>query len=217
MIKVSGIYQIQSKIKPNRIYIGSSVHIIKRWNNHCFYLKKNNHGSSKLQRHYNKYGINDLGFSVLLFCEEGELLESEQFFIDTLNPFFNTSPIAGSSFRGLSHTEETKQKQSKSMLGKNTGKRSRESIEKQRISCTGKRASEETKQKMRDAWRKRSPMKKETKIKISKAKIKYNIPRPSDMNDVEYKKYRARVLRRNVFSIDIYIRMPKDNKLKTKF
>jgi hypothetical protein len=34
MEKISSIYQIQSKIKPERIYIGSAVNIKHRWGIH---------------------------------------------------------------------------------------------------------------------------------------------------------------------------------------
>ena len=61
----SGIYKIESKIKPERIYIGSSVNIIARWKNHLYELRKNKHRNNKLQNHYNKYGESDLLFSIM--------------------------------------------------------------------------------------------------------------------------------------------------------
>ncbi|TSA56914.1 hypothetical protein D4R42_02645 [bacterium] len=44
----TGIYKIQSKVKPNRIYIGSSTNINKRKNTHFEQLRKNTHHSLKL-------------------------------------------------------------------------------------------------------------------------------------------------------------------------
>jgi hypothetical protein len=88
-MKISGIYKIQSTIKPERIYIGSSANISKRWKNHIYDLRNNNHHSRKLQRHYNKYGEGDLFFSVLLGCDKADLISIEQYFIDTYFPYFN--------------------------------------------------------------------------------------------------------------------------------
>jgi len=130
MTKQSGIYKIQSKCKPYRIYIGSTYDIPKRWKAHLCALKRKGHHSTKLQRHYNKYGIVDLQFSILLTCEIGDLLKTEQYFIDCYNPYFNECQVAGSvlgrkaslstiekmkqrrgnknPFFGKHHTEETK-------------------------------------------------------------------------------------------------------------
>jgi len=80
-IVMTGIYQIQSKCKPERIYIGSAVSIKSRKNCHLWELAKQRHKNKKLQRHYNKYGRNDLEFTVLTGCNKEELIKTEQFFI----------------------------------------------------------------------------------------------------------------------------------------
>lgn len=104
----TGIYKIQSKVKPERIYIGSAINIKKRWNIHLCDLKHNRH-NFKLQRHYNKYGESDLQFSVLLGCEKSELIINEQFFIDSYNPYFNCCKIAGNC-TGIRHSKESREK-----------------------------------------------------------------------------------------------------------
>jgi group I intron endonuclease len=96
-MKISGIYQIQSKIKPERIYIGSGVNIQSRWWYHARKLRNNIHDNKRLQNHYNKYGVEDLVYSVLLSCDRDSLISTEQFFIDALNPFFNICKTAGST------------------------------------------------------------------------------------------------------------------------
>lgn len=106
---MTGIYKIQSKLKPERFYIGSGVDIKKRWYQHSFRLKNDKHHSTKLQRHTNKYGINDLDFSVIVECNKESLLTYEQFYIDSLIPYFNECKIAGSPL-GFKHSEETKAK-----------------------------------------------------------------------------------------------------------
>src|SRR3990167_6507508 len=116
MEKVSGIYKITSKIKPERVYIGSAVNINKRWNTHLFDLRKNKHHSSKLQRHYNKYGEFDLVFSIIVTCEKEELIKEEQIFMYLYKPYFNTCKIAGSTL-GHKHSEESRRKMGVSGIG----------------------------------------------------------------------------------------------------
>ena len=152
-MKISGIYKIQSLIKPERFYIGSAINISQRWITHLSHLKKNKHHSIKFQRHYNKYGRADLAFSILIGCDKGNLLPNEQFFIDVYNPYFNTCKIAGSNY-GFKHSEESNQKNSKSNKGRepwNKGKKgvySEEALIKMAKAKEGGRASVETKKKM---------------------------------------------------------------------
>lgn len=117
MKDLSGIYKIQSKRKPERIYIGSAKNVRKRWVRHKVDLKNNAHGSSKLQRHYNKYGKDDFKFVLLVECNPEELIQTEQFFIDSYNPFFNTCPKAYSP-AGRPIKDETREKLRKANLGK---------------------------------------------------------------------------------------------------
>ncbi len=115
-MEISGIYQIQSKVKPERIYIGSAVNIKRRWNNHKNELRKNIHGNKKLQNHFNKYGESDLIFSVLLGCEKERLITNEQFFFDTYPIYFNECLKAHSPF-GRKVSKETRDKISKANKG----------------------------------------------------------------------------------------------------
>lgn len=93
---MTGIYKIESKKKPNRYYIGSGINIYRRKRDHFNQLNENKHCNKKLQNHFNKYGKDDLRFSVLIICEKNELLSFEQYFIDAYNPFFNICRKAGS-------------------------------------------------------------------------------------------------------------------------
>ena len=105
-MKISAIYKIQSKIKPNRFYIGSAININHRRDCHLHDLRNNKH-NNKLQRHYNKYKESDLEFLIIEPCLPEFLTTREQYYIDTLKPYFNILPVAGSSL-GYKHTEETK-------------------------------------------------------------------------------------------------------------
>lgn len=113
----TGIYKIKS-ISTNRVYIGSAVNITRRWNRHKRDLSKNKHHSIFLQRHYNKYGIEDLEFSIIKYCNKKSLLVEEQFYLDTLSCEFNICKIAGSCYE-LKRSEEFKKKISILTSGKN--------------------------------------------------------------------------------------------------
>ena len=94
-MKISGIYKIESKIKSERLYIGSAININRRWIIHLYDLKNNKHHSNKLQNHYNKYGKDDLIFSIIEECPISKLLIREQYYMDLKSPYFNECKIAG--------------------------------------------------------------------------------------------------------------------------
>jgi len=105
-MKIRGIYKIQSKIKPECIYIGSSEHIYNRWSAHRRHMFYNKHKNTKMQNHYNKYGLDDFIFEVIEDCSLEEKLSREQYYIDTLNPWFNINLVAGNT-TGRKFSEET--------------------------------------------------------------------------------------------------------------
>lgn len=147
-MKNSGIYIIKSIQKPERFYIGSAVNMQKRRNVHFHSLNNKKHHSPKLQRHFDKYGINDLEFLVLEYCDRQLLLNKEQFYINTLSPYFNCSLTAGSRM-GCRASKETKLK----------------------LSISHKNMSEEGRRNISIAskGRKHKPMTDEVKNKISLA------------------------------------------------
>lgn len=115
---MTGIYKIESIIRPKKIYIGSAKDIKKRWREHRNLLLTNKHENKRLQNHYNKYGNDDFKYSVLIECEPDTkmLLDKEQFFIDAYNPFFNICKKAACP-PGITHTEETRKRLSERMKG----------------------------------------------------------------------------------------------------
>jgi group I intron endonuclease len=124
-MRISGIYKIQSRIKPERVYIGSAGNIYQRFAEHRSDLLTQSHGNPKLQRHYNKYGLADLRFSVITGCSRDTLIAYEQFYIDVLDPYFNICKTAGSNIgrepwnKGKTLSEEHKRNIGKSMSGEN--------------------------------------------------------------------------------------------------
>lgn len=89
------VYIISSIIHDDRIYIGSTINFNKRISSHINDLKANRHHSITLQRHFNLYGIDDIYFYIVEeLKQEDNMCEIEQFYIDNLKPFFNTSTFA---------------------------------------------------------------------------------------------------------------------------
>ena len=104
--KQAGIYSITSKINGKR-YVGSASRFCIRWGIHISNLRKNKHHSQHLQNHFNKYGEDDLVFSILEVVERGELslndfkqllLDKEQTYLNNWNEcHFNCLKTAGSN------------------------------------------------------------------------------------------------------------------------
>jgi len=167
-MEISGIYQIQSKIKPERCYIGSAINIKNRWTNHLWNLQENKHGSIKLQRHFNKYGESDLVFIIVELCFPEFMTAREQYYINKLKPWFNISKIADSRL-GCKHSEETKRKMSKAAKGRISNRKGVKLSEetKQKLSKANKCPSAEIRKKISEA-NKGHIVTKETRKKISK-------------------------------------------------
>ncbi|MBU1060723.1 MAG: glycosyltransferase, partial [Proteobacteria bacterium] len=162
----SGVYRIKNN-KNGKVYIGSAANFSRRFSEHLRMLKRNDHENNHLQRSWDKYGEENFSLDILMFCEEKNLLEHEQVFIDECKKdlgwrmMFNMNPSASSRLGGVV-TEETKAKMSESKQGENN-------------SFYGKKHSEESKEKMRQsslgqkAWNKGIPHTEETKAKIGNA------------------------------------------------
>ena len=74
VIYMIGIYKITNKINQ-KIYIGQSVNIERRWKEHC----RNN--TSLIGKAIHKYGKNNFIFEVLIECDIYNLNTKEEFFI----------------------------------------------------------------------------------------------------------------------------------------
>lgn len=70
---VQGIYQIKN-LKNDKVYIGSSKAIYKRWHDHKRDLKNNRHANSYLQASWVKYGEECFKFSILEKIEDSSKL-----------------------------------------------------------------------------------------------------------------------------------------------
>jgi group I intron endonuclease len=78
----AGIYKITSQIN-HKIYVGESHNLSRRLTRHKADLKYGTHNNPYLQRHVNKYGLNDLLFEVIeeLPPVHDVLLEREAYWI----------------------------------------------------------------------------------------------------------------------------------------
>ena len=159
---ISGVYKITSVIKPDRCYVGSSKNIYKRWEQHLTSLKKNKHHSSKLQRHFNKYGKNDLQFCILIRCDISDLISTEQHFIDIHSPYLNGNPTAYNN-GGYKQGEKEILRKRKALTGANNPNYGKKFSDQHR-----KRLSESMMGRV-GVW-KGKKLSEETKAKISKAK-----------------------------------------------
>jgi len=89
-----GIYCIEV---GEKVYVGSSQNVAKRWNEHRKLLEAGTHYNLKLQRSWTKHGPGE--FAIIETCERVKLIEREQFWIDELRCVelgLNLSPTAGS-------------------------------------------------------------------------------------------------------------------------
>ena len=106
-----GIYKIRNLIN-NKIYVGSTKNIKARWAKHKALLRHNKHQNTHLQNAWNKYGEGAFVFEVIEECRIENLISREQFFINSLNPDYNQTAIAGK----VEMTPEMRNRLSKSVL-----------------------------------------------------------------------------------------------------
>ena len=119
--KICGVYMITSKT-TGKIYIGSSININTRWNQHINKLNKNLHGNIHLQNAWNKYGQEDFIFEIIEKCNENELRDREQYYIDKTKCTDHTIGYNIMPKTNMSEiSDETKDKISNTLKGKFIG------------------------------------------------------------------------------------------------
>jgi group I intron endonuclease len=129
-----GIYKITSP--TNRIYIGQSVDIEKRFKSYKKMYQKNS-GQTRLYRSFLKHGVNNHIFEIICICDESELNVKERYYQD----FFECISKKGLNCR-LTKTNDK------------SGKVSEETLLKMVIASTGnthwlgKKHTQETKNKI---------------------------------------------------------------------
>jgi group I intron endonuclease len=161
MFDQAGVYAIVNRVN-DKMYIGSSVNMTKRWIKHRHELRKGTHHCQPLLRSFAKYGIDALSFEVVEFVSDPDkLIAREQQWIDLFRPAYNTCQIAGSA-RGVKRSGETKQKLSVALTGNRNPagfKHSDETRQKLSVLAKTRTYSAETRAKMAAAklGKKQSP------------------------------------------------------------
>lgn len=104
------VYKISNDI-DGKFYIGSTNNLIKRYYTHINHIRTNKNTCVKLIRAVIKHGEDNFKFEIVCECPVDKILETEQEYIDILQPHYNIAKIAGSNL-GIKRTEEVKQKKS---------------------------------------------------------------------------------------------------------
>jgi hypothetical protein len=102
-----GVYKIYHVAKADTFYIGSASGnrdvkacqkgFYRRFLEHLHHLEHNKHHSKYLQNVVNKYGIEGLRFEIIEVVDSADrvhILEREQYYLDLLNPNYNSSKVA---------------------------------------------------------------------------------------------------------------------------
>lgn len=93
----AGVYIIENKVN-GKFYIGSSVHVARRFKSHRHALKNHLKSPPKLQGAWDKYGAEAFVMRQIVACRAEDVLMYEQLLIDGMNPYYNTRPVAESNF-----------------------------------------------------------------------------------------------------------------------
>jgi len=115
-----GVYTITSR-KTSKVYVGSSVRTADRWRVHRRDLRKGGHGNVHLQRHADKYGVEDLVFEVVrVEPNPTRRLGFEEVLIAGLvgPACFNQATSAKAPMTGRKHSPETRAKMSATAKGR---------------------------------------------------------------------------------------------------
>jgi group I intron endonuclease len=99
-------------------YVGSSWKMSRRKTEHIRMLNQGKHHNKRLQGAWSKYGPECFSYSVLEVCERDALRDREQYWIDTLRPWFNLTYSATAPMAGRNHSAETCAQMSKTRTGK---------------------------------------------------------------------------------------------------
>lgn len=83
-----GVYELFNLVNGKR-YVGSSINIYNRLNEHLYNLKNNKAHNKHLQSAWNKYGEENFIYNVLEFCNEDLQFKREQYYIDCIHPEYN--------------------------------------------------------------------------------------------------------------------------------
>lgn len=165
-----GVFEIRN-IVTGQVYIGYSIDLKHRetWYFRQLINGRLNKKCSALQSSFNKYGEENFQFNILEYCDEENLIQTKQIWMDcfksynketgfnsyltadcsTYNNEFRKSKENNKNALGLIHSEETRKRMSILRKGKKLPPFSEEHKKNISLSKKGKKASEETKERQR--------------------------------------------------------------------
>ena len=91
---ISAVYKITNTVTKD-FYIGSSKDVKHRWACHKCLSKWKEYPNNPLYLNMKKYGIDNFDFQILAEVEIDRLKETEQKFIETLKPTYNSNNANG--------------------------------------------------------------------------------------------------------------------------
>lgn len=158
-----GIYGIRNLIN-GKTYIGKTgMNFGDRWDSHRSLLNSGKHDNPHLQKAWNKYRQDNFEFIVIEDCEVDELSDREKYYIKLYKNMGLAYNIHDGGDEGYN-------------LGKHLSEETKRKIgDRNRINGFGRKASDETKEKMSKSHKgkKYAPMSEDGKQNIQRAQQKY--------------------------------------------
>ena len=92
--KISAVYKITNTVTKD-FYIGSSNNVKHRWACHKCPSRWNKNLNNQMYKDMQKYGLDKFEFQVITEVKPEQLKETEQKFIETLKPTYNSNRASG--------------------------------------------------------------------------------------------------------------------------
>lgn len=190
---MKGIYIITNSINE-KVYVGQSKDIKRRFKEHRVELKANKHYVKEIQDIYNKNGAESIQFVVVYEnkkATEKELLELEKEFIKKYDSFYNghNSTLGGKGHLGLKGDLSPHKGK---VLPKETREKISAKIRKEKNGFFGKKHKEETKRYLSEcqqghkAKKSKFTLKQGIEIKLLALKKEKNYKQLGEMYNVNY-------------------------------
>ena len=111
-MKISGVYKITNTVTGD-FYIGSSNDVKRRLVHHKCPSIWNRCSNNTMYLDMQKYGVDKFEFQILEVVEEDSLKETEQQFIEKLQPTYNSNNAKGLNIERLKETNKKYEKSDK--------------------------------------------------------------------------------------------------------